>query len=542
MVAGVAIVLGGCGGISDCKEDGAKCAEMLNANADKCAVSYQFKQSDPKRKSCENAVKVVAQQKVKEALPALITILGVPESTSAEDKHRVEAAKAMSKIGDVGAVDALIKAIDYSAGTSGDPRDKNANLTNEEIATALGALKDKRAVQPLIELADKSKAEYPRVKAVRALGEIGDPAAVDILTKLALEHDEAYMRKNAVLALGDIGDAKATDALIQMMFVEHRGVSFYREASFAIFKLGPVASDALIVTLEGKNEAVNKYFEKTGGVKDTAVKAKTSEVLGDLREKKALALITAAFDAAAKSQDAIVGFKTATALGALGDPASVAVLKPYMGHVDPSWREPIMKALNQIGDRAVAAEMIASTTKQSFIDSCVKQKYGTKEECSLEDNKPSWQGAQKTSADAATLLAGADQLDAYKKVVDAEEDAGVKDYLAKRLPRLEAAAECKADAACWAGKLKSPDGLVRERAAWELGRLKDPSTNAALADALGDKRSESRQAAIFAYWVYGDASAIPAIEKRLSDEASSADFIRVNEDLKRLLVHLKRKK
>ena len=32
------------------------------------------------------------------------------------------------------------------------------------------------------------------------------------------------------------------------------------------------------------------------------------------------------------------------------------------------------------------------------------------------------------------------------------------------------------------------------------------------------------------------------LEKRLEDEASSADFIRVNEDLKRLLVVLKRKK
>jgi HEAT repeat protein len=542
LIGGVALLLGGCGGISDCKEDGAKCAAMLNANADKCAVAYQLKQSDQKRKGCENAVKVVAQQKVKEAVPGLTAMLAIPESTSGEDKHRQEAAKALARIGDPSAADALIKAIDLQAGTSGDPRDKNANLTNEELATALGVLKDKRAVKPLIELAEKSRHNYAQLKAIRALGEIGDGSAVDALSKIALEHENKFIRKNAVEALGAIGDLKATETLIQMMFIEFQGVSFYKEASYALFLLGPGVSEALLATMEGKNEAVNKYFEKSGGVKDTAIKAKCGVVLGDLRDPRAVKPLIQAFEAAAKDKDAIVLVHTSGPLGALGDSAALPALKSQMLDLDASKRDPIMRAINQLGDRSVVPDMIASMTKQAFIDVCVKEKYGTKEECAAEDNKPSWEGAQRASADHASNLAGAEHVDAFKKVVDAETDAGMKDYFSKRMPRVDAASECKLDGKCWVGKLKDADWMVREKAAWELGRIKDPSTAPALAEALGDKKPEARSAAIAAYWNYGDAAAVPAIEKRLADESSSADFIRVNEDLKRLLVHLKRKK
>lgn len=546
-LAGVAaLFFSGCGGLSDCKEDGAKCAAMLNANGDKCAVAFQSRQGEEKRKYCENAVKVVAQQRVKEALPGLLAILAAPESNSSDDHHRQEAAKALARIKDPAAIDPLIAAIDYSAGTGSEPREKNANRTNEEIATALGALKAKKAIPKLIELVDKTRHNYAVLKSIRALGEIGDPSAVDALSKIALEHDNKFIRKNAVEALGEIGDLKATDTLIQMMFIEYQGVSFYKEASFALFQLGPGVADALLATMDGKNDKVNKYFDKSGGLKDAAVKAKCGVVLGDLKDPRAVKPLIEASSAAAKDksviENAIIVVQAAAALGMLGDPAAVPVLKEQMADLDASKREPIMRALNQIGDRSVAPEMIQAMTVASFVDSCVKQKLGTKQDCTAPDVKGSMEGAQRTAADHASNLAGAEHADAYKKVVEGEPDPKMKDYFLKRQARLDAATECKTTASCWAGKLKSPDMLVREKAAWELGRLKDPSTIPALAEALGDSKPQSRAAAIAAYWAYGNASAIPAIEKRLEDEQSSADFIRVNEDLKRLLVYLRRKK
>jgi HEAT repeat protein len=532
----------GCGGISDCKEDGAKCAAMLKGNADKCALAFQARQGDEKRKFCENAIKIVAQQKVKDALPGLVSILNTPESNSSDDHHRQEAAKALGKIGDASAVEPLLAALDMQAGSSSEPHDKNANQSNEEIANSLGALKDKRAVAKLIELVGKTHHNYTQLKAVRALGKIGDPSATEALSKIALEHENKFIRKNAVEALGDIADVKAADTLIQMMFIEYQGVSFYKEASFALFQLGPGVADALLATMDGKNEKVNKYFEKTGGLKDTAIKAKCGFVLGDLRDKRAVKPLIEAFQNAEKEKDPVVLIYTASPLGALGDSEAVPVLKGAMSDIDASKRDPIMRALVQLGDRSVVPDMIKAMTKQHFIDACVKGGFGTKQECMADDNKPSLEGAQRAAADHASNLAGPENADEFTKVVEAEADPGMKDFFSKRVPRISAAAECKADGKCWAGKLKSPDPLLREKAAWELGRIKDPSTIAALGESLGDPKPQARSAAIAAYWNYGDASVVPAIEKRLEDESSSADFIRVNEDLKRLLVHLKRKK
>jgi hypothetical protein len=201
-----------------------------------------------------------------------------------------------------------------------------------------------------------------------------------------------------------------------------------------------------------------------------------------------------------------------------------------------------MRALNQLGDRSIVPDMIAAMSPQNFYDTCVKLEYGTKQECTAEDNKPSLEAAQKAASEHASNLAGPEHVEAYKKIMDAETNPGVKDHMQKRWPRLEAATECKADGACWAGKLKSPDPLLREKAAWELGRIKDPGTVKALGEALADNKPQTRAAVIQAYWNYGDATALPLIEKRLEEEASSADFIRVNEDLKRLDIALKRKK
>jgi HEAT repeat protein len=535
-----ALSLTGCGGLSDCKQDGAQCAELLNKNADKCAVAYQLRTTDEKRKRCENAVEVVVEQKAAAALPGLLAILAVPESSTPEDRHRLEAAKALGALGDPGAVEGLLAAVDLTAGTSSDPKDKNANRTNEEVATALGRLRDKRAVPKLLELMEQSRDNYVVLKAVRALGEIADGSAVAPLAKIATEHANKFMRKNAIVALGEIGDLAATDALVQMMFVEYQGVSFYREASFALYQLGPGVADALMRTMAGENAAVNAWFEKTGGVKDTAIKAKCGFVLGDLRDARAVEPLMQAFKGAKEKNDPVVLTYAAPPLGALGDARAVPLLSAEMVTLDASIRDPMMRALNQLGDRSVVPGMIEAMTADHFVNKCVKDGLAERDACAAD--KPSLHGAQKAAADQASNLAGAEHLEAFKKAVEGEKDEAMKTYFTARLKRVEAAAECQADAACWAKKLTDADPLVREKAAWELGRLKDASTVDALGKALADPKSEARAAAIMAYWAFGDARVVPAIEQQLRDEESKADYVRVNEDLRRLLVHLRRLK
>lgn len=538
-LVGLSAATWGCGGISNCKEDGAKCAEMLNNNAEKCAQAYQLRQSEKNRKYCVNAVDVVGDQQIAAAIPGLKAMLAVPDSDVPDDKHREEAVKSLAQIGDPSVAPALTEAIDFSAGTSSDPKDKAANLTNEAIAQSLGRLKAKAAVPKLIELINKSPNNYVVLKAVRALGQIGDPSAVAPLSKIALEHENKFMRKNAVIALGDIGDPAAIDTLIQMMFVEYQGVSFYKEASYALYQIGPKASEALIKTMAGENKAVNEYFEKTGGMKSSAVKAKTGFVLGDLRDERAVAPLIEAFTEAAKKPDPVVLVYASAPLGALGDKRAVSVLAAEMETLDASQRDPIMRALNQLGDRSVVPKMIEAMTKDHFVAACVKAG-NSKDDCSSDQTKASLYGAQKAAIDHASNLAGAEHLPAFKKAVEEEQDKAMKEYMEARLKRVEAAGECKEDVGCWVKKLEDSDPLIREKAAWELSRIKDKGSLDALAKALADKKSEPRSAAVMAYWAFGDKRAVDGIKKQLEEEEGMADYVRVNEDLKRLLVHLER--
>jgi HEAT repeat protein len=468
----------------------------------------------------------------------LIKILQTPETSTPNDEHRQVAAKALAKIGDQKAVDALIEAIDLEAGTSADPRDKNSNRSNEAIAEALGNLGNKKACGRLVDLMKKSRFDYAVLKAIRALGQLQCGDAVPAIGEVALKHENKFMRKNAVMALGDIGDPSASEALIQMMFIEYQGVSFYREASFALFQLGPKVTEPLLATLEGKNDAVNQYFAARGGLKDTAIKAKCGVVLGDLRDPRASQPLIDAFKSAAETSDPVLLIYSAATLGALGEKAAVPLLAGQMLDLDASKRDPIMRALNQLGDRSVVPDMIKGMTAAHFVEQCVKLGLADKETCAAD--KASMFGAVKAAADHASNLAAAEHADAFKAAVDGTEDAALKGYLTERWARVEAAKECNVDAACWTKKLEQQDPLVRERAAWELGRLKDPSTIGALKKSLGDENTFVRSAAIAAYWSYGDESAVPEIEKRLVDEEGSATFVKVNEDLRRLLVHLKR--
>ena len=528
----------GCSGISDCKDDAAKCAAMLNEQSEKCAFSYRLKQGEKDRKHCEHAISVVAEKKEKAALPGLLKILAAEETSTPSDMHRSEAVKTLVKIGDPSVVPALIEAVDLDAGTSSDPIDKNTNRTNEEVAEALGIFGDKQACGKLLQLMERSRYDYAVLKAIRSLGRIKCTDAVKSISNVALTHENKFMRKNAVIALGDIGDLSATDTLVQMMFVEYLGVSFYREASFSLFQLGPGVSNKLLETMDGNNEAVNNYFKTRGGLPVTAVKAKCGFVLGDLRDKRAVKPLLEAFKSASEKPDPVLLVYSSAPLGALGDERAVPVLKKDMLSLDASQRDPIMSALNQLGDRSVVPEMIKAMTAKHFVDTCVKLGYASKEACAKD--KAAMFGAIKAATDHASNLAGAAHYDAYKAAHDGMEHAEMKKYIGERMVRVAAAKECGDDTSCWVKKLEDKSELVREKAAWELKRKKDPASLGALKKALRDKNTYVRSAAIFAYWDFGTKEAVPDIKKQLEDEAGSSTFVKVNEDLKRLLVALER--
>jgi vesicle coat complex subunit len=137
---------------------------------------------------------------------------------------RAEVAKALGKIGDARAVDALIEAL----------KDEDSDVYWNSIdALVKIAKKDLGVVDKLIK-ALKDEDSYVRISVAWALGEIGDASAVDALIE-ALRDEDSYVRESIAWALGAIGDARAVDSLIKTLKDDDY---FVREsAKVALFRI-----------------------------------------------------------------------------------------------------------------------------------------------------------------------------------------------------------------------------------------------------------------------------------------------------------------
>jgi len=83
-------------------------------------------------------------------------------------------------------------------------------------AGTLGEIKEKRAVQPLIELAKGEESQSTRFDAIDALGEIGDAVAIETLVDL-LKDGDRMVEFHAAKALGKIGGEIAVNTLINII-------------------------------------------------------------------------------------------------------------------------------------------------------------------------------------------------------------------------------------------------------------------------------------------------------------------------------------
>src|SRR5437868_659560 len=113
---------------------------------------------------------------------------------------------------------------------------------------------------------------------------------------------------------------------------------------------------------------------------------------------------------------------------------------------------------------------------------------------------------------------------------------------------LEAARACASDAPCWLPKLQDPDPLVRARAAYELGRAGAADAISALVKAAGEEQLLVRTAATRALdWLASVPAARPALKgvapqlaSQLAQEQGKGQYLKANEDLRRLQVKLSR--
>jgi HEAT repeat protein len=133
-----------------------------------------------------------------------------------------QAASALASVGSA-ALPSLLGALKHEAW-----------IARRNAAWALGAIDDRRAVDPLIQaLRDREPAV--REQAAWALGAIDDNAAVQSLVG-SLKDEDVRVRKQSAWALGAIDDARAVDSLVGALTDQQADVR--EQAAWALGSLG----------------------------------------------------------------------------------------------------------------------------------------------------------------------------------------------------------------------------------------------------------------------------------------------------------------
>ncbi|HEX4620253.1 MAG TPA: HEAT repeat domain-containing protein [Myxococcaceae bacterium] len=450
-------------------------------------------------------------------------------------------ARVLGSLKDASAVGPLTDSIDMGS------TDSAGNAMNKDIAAALGKIGDAKATPTLMRLI-KARDNYVKIEAINALGALhAKEAAEPLLDIVQDDQGEPFICKKAIQALGEIGDPKSIPLLIQMMFKERRGVSFYPESSFALFQIGRPASDALIAVVKGEDKRTWSWV-KENNILEPAVYAKAAQVLGDLHEKGAQAALLKqlSFNSDFLDLKLFVRMKAADALGRLRVKEAVKPLSGMLDEDEATARLEYIRALEKIGGRDAIPALLKSAAKGSW-------------------------DAREPAMIGVAMLGDEREISSFERYAKDEEKltaaeckenpdyAGCKDPAAlthkhveaiqTHQKRLEAAKECKADAACWVKKLEDPAPGVRERAAMELGHSGKGDTVAELLKHLKEPNLDARSAVIQATdWLVTEDKAAArtaqgssaAIDKQLDEEHGKTEFVKVNEDLKRLAVDVKR--
>ncbi len=479
----------------------------------------------------------------KKATAAFLPMLHEQLKEQKQPEVKASIARLLGELKDPSSIQPLIDAIDL--GTT----DSDANKMNKEIAAALGAIGDPKAEPTLLKLV-KVKDPYTRIEAINALAALKSKEAVAPLMDIATsDSEEPFISKKAVQALGEIGDARAVPALVKMMFKERRGVSFYMESSYALYQLGQPAADALLPLINGEDKALLKWAQENRII-EPALYAKAAQVLGDLhdmRAEKAL-LSKLAFESEFLDIKLFVRIRMADALGRMRSKEAVKALAGMLDEEEATARTEYIRALMRIGGRDAVPALLKAAAKGSW-DAREPAIIGV---AMLGDERdlPAFEKLLKD--EPALSTAECKEYPDYKDCKDGGPEGAVKRHLEAiegHKKRLLAAQECKTDASCWARKLDDENHGVRERAAYEIGRSGKAELVDELVKRLTEKNLDTRLAIIQATdWLVHDSkdaakraqSAIQALDAQIADEKSKTEFVKVNEDLRRLAVKLKR--
>ncbi|MBL8937219.1 MAG: HEAT repeat domain-containing protein, partial [Archangium sp.] len=201
-------------------------------------------------KGKKEKLKAIEELREKHMSPAMLPMLHERLNAEKSAEVRRDIARVLGEAKSDTSIDALTNAIVFA------PGDTDEKGLDKEIANALGNIGSPKAASTLVKLLGV-KDNYTVLAAIDGLGEIRAPEGFEALDKIASDDtQETFVTKKAIIALGNIGDKRAVPTLVKAMFKERKGVSFYLEASFALYQMGTPAADALLPVLDGSDKAM----------------------------------------------------------------------------------------------------------------------------------------------------------------------------------------------------------------------------------------------------------------------------------------------
>ena len=508
----------------------------------------QLQDNDPKVRV--KAVQELRRLKAKQAAPQIAGQLKDP-------LVKEDAALALQDIGGPQEVQPLLDAVDTTVGAGSDQATRVTNRTNAKIAEALGNIGDPRAGPTLLRLARASD-DMVRLPAVQALGLLHDKSAVPELARLV---DDAaappLLIKKAIVSLGQIGDAAAIPALEHALVLERQGVSFLPESSFALFLIGAPSVEPLLRIAQDQDPAYLAWAKENNRA-PAGTYAKAALVLGDLEDPRAVLVLLAKLKyvdpdpvpGTSRLLTNLVRMFAANALGRLRAKEAAEAVQALVSTKDAQDEDLTTfaaEALIWIGDRAQARELMKKA--QAGV---LKLRLTVAQSAALFGEPV----VGKDILNLALRESKGSQQACYKQLVELTmpdvEPKTACDLLATQFGELskplEAARVCASDAPCWLPKLGDPDPVVRARAAYELGRGGASQAVGPLVKALAEEQLLVREAAARALdWLSAVPSAKEALKAaagpigaQISAEQGKNQYLKVNEDLRRLAVKLSR--
>jgi HEAT repeat protein len=295
---------------------------------------------------------------------------------------------------------------------------------------------------------------------------------------------------------------------------------FFAHAGLALVRIGEPAIDLLVKTMNGENPDAKRITEENPEILAGALESNAAKVLGDIGSVAAveplLKLSEKVLKWEAETNQMLVMTRVINALGVIGDPRGLPLVLKFLEKEFWDVRTVCANAINLMSDRAGVDAM---------------WKYIEKGE-HPKNRVPLIEAVGNLGTEAA--------LPKIQELAAAQKENILTPAYEDTIKRLEAHAACKDNVTCWIGKLKDKAVPVREKAAYELGRLGDRQAVDALVGVLADDSENVCFAVLFALDKLRSKKPVEEIEALVAKEKGSARFKVVNFNYELLAARLAR--